>query len=953
MEIHYIKWRNIFCYGDKEEFIDLRDKEADLWQIIGKNGVGKSSMVKILKVALYRELEGVVVKQIANQINKRGYIEVALRSKGHDWRVEVEFSPNKLRVYKDNGETPVDWGQIDDTAKRIRTDVVDMPFYLFNNAISLSINDFKSFLKMSPKDARNIRDRIFSFTIINDMVNLMNVNMNKYIRDRDDVSKRIETINESIKTSETELEELKGKIEEENTEKVDKLKADKEKFEKELGDLEKEKNNLDGMLTKIKLGIDWCENETKKIQIAENEERLKTAEETAKNKELAYTGSNEFKDALVEGKQDLKTRNLLIKISGLRKEWQTAKDTSDKLTTEQTELSAEVTNLKTKIDEAGEYLAIEKDCELITVEATNISELQQKYRHGLEESKKLQKHKEDLDTKKTEGQAKIDESQKIVDDAEKKLKLFDEGKCPTCESNLSEQTDRRSEYEHDLESHNKKLEGYQKVMGQLETAIKNHKEKVDNHEQSLIPLQKQIADAYLPIVSLHDKLEPVKKIIKTSLDNTRNMEVGTLDLEEVQKQTKAILDGVNKPDTIEDDKKAYEEKSKKLEEVNTQLNEAKTSMSTKKSSFDTLKGQINGDIKEEAERIKKTKFVHSTEEEYDNHIKSSTEETKKKQEEWNTASTTVRDLQHEIKTAKESLLPDDHFKDLDTVALPKDITTDSITKYHDELQNKLVETQSELDEKSGHYNTKKEEVTRVGIQIDEMTKGDTFTKQLESVQNIINNFNKEIEEKSIDLEKYEKSINYYKMLNFILSDEGIKAYILQDIIPSINNEISKYMSMLGVPLQVVFDEEFKVHIVRFGEEVGLKTISTGQTKMIDCSILLAITKILKQKYASINVTFYDEVFSSIDSDNRVTLLEIFKAVCCGQLGMHTFIINHSYMPSSYFGYILPITYAKNFSSMEVLSPDDYEMRLERGDFQSNDTEFEEVDFNETLEETNA
>ena len=45
----------------------------------------------------------------------------------------------------------------------------DIPYQVFKNIIVLSINDFRSFLTMSPGDKRNIIDRLFGFTIINQM----------------------------------------------------------------------------------------------------------------------------------------------------------------------------------------------------------------------------------------------------------------------------------------------------------------------------------------------------------------------------------------------------------------------------------------------------------------------------------------------------------------------------------------------------------------------------------------------------------------------------------------------------------------------------------------------------------------------------------------------------------------------------------------------------------------
>ena len=157
-------------------------------------------------------------------------------------------------------------------------------------------------------------------------------------------------------------------------------------------------------------------------------------------------------------------------------------------------------------------------------------------------------------------------------------------------------------------------------------------------------------------------------------------------------------------------------------------------------------------------------------------------------------------------------------------------------------------------------------------------------------------------------------------------EAGAISYILKDVVPSINSEIAKILEMLDIPLTVMFDEEFNVHIYRFGEEVSLTTISTGQRKMTDCAILLSITIILRMKY-QFNVTFYDEILSSIDSDNRPILLEIIKEICCNKLKLHTFVMNHDYIPSSYFDYVVSIKHQNNFSSVKILTQDQYESQF--------------------------
>ena len=51
----------------------------------------------------------------------------------------------------------------------LETEIYEIPYHVFKNVIILSVNDFKSFITMSPYDKKRIIDKIFGFSIINEM----------------------------------------------------------------------------------------------------------------------------------------------------------------------------------------------------------------------------------------------------------------------------------------------------------------------------------------------------------------------------------------------------------------------------------------------------------------------------------------------------------------------------------------------------------------------------------------------------------------------------------------------------------------------------------------------------------------------------------------------------------------------------------------------------------------
>ena len=107
MKIVKIEWRNIFSYGNKIEELDFGDS-GKLWQLSGRSGSGKSSLLTIPKLLLYGKTEGsdgrpVKMGAIANRINKNGWIRGTIVNGQNTFVIERTFSPQSLTVYK-NGE---------------------------------------------------------------------------------------------------------------------------------------------------------------------------------------------------------------------------------------------------------------------------------------------------------------------------------------------------------------------------------------------------------------------------------------------------------------------------------------------------------------------------------------------------------------------------------------------------------------------------------------------------------------------------------------------------------------------------------------------------------------------------------------------------------------------------------------------------------------------------------
>ena len=148
----------------------------------------------------------------------------------------------------------------------------------------------------------------------------------------------------------------------------------------------------------------------------------------------------------------------------------------------------------------------------------------------------------------------------------------------------------------------------------------------------------------------------------------------------------------------------------------------------------------------------------------------------------------------------------------------------------------------------------------------------------------------------------------------MLGEKGVKQMAIKTILPSLNSEISELLSELHLDYQVIFDEEFKATLYHMGIEIPVQTLSTGEMKKVDFVVLIAIMKLMKLKFSSINLLFLDELFSSVDPDGVHSILGILKKNS-REMGLNIFVINHAPMPHEIFDWKLEVAKTNNFSSI--------------------------------------
>jgi DNA repair exonuclease SbcCD ATPase subunit len=252
---------------------------------------------------------------------------------------------------------------------------------------------------------------------------------------------------------------------------------------------------------------------------------------------------------------------------------------------------------------------------------------------------------------------------------------------------------------------------------------------------------------------------------------------------------------------------------------------------------------------------------------------------------------------------------------------------ESITSDKNEKKSKLEETEAllmDLRNSEASLGVKKKEITEKGSKIENKIREILFNikhlesknnkSQVTSLERIIKGLEDDKENFDSEVFKTAEKNNWIKTLDDILGERGVKQMAIKTILPSLNSEIMDLLELLHLDYQVIFDEEFKATVYHMGMEIPIPTLSTGEMKKVDFVVLIAIMKLMKLKFSSINLLFLDELFSSVDPDGVGSILRILQKNS-RDMGLNIFVVNHAPMPHEIFDWKLDIKKTNNFSTI--------------------------------------
>lgn len=319
-----------------------------------------------------------------------------------------------------------------------------------------------------------------------------------------------------------------------------------------------------------------------------------------------------------------------------------------------------------------------------------------------------------------------------------------------------------------------------------------------------------------------------------------------------QKEIVTIQERLNTFSTksIDDLDKAIEEAEQKIEKADKKINELREDLTTNITLISELEKKIKN-VGTDADLC--PTCLRSIEDKDKKHIK---EEKKKIQEQ-------IDNFTSDNKTLKTE---EQKYKQAKTLLLEKTETT----------RHKIHEIKMQNQEKDSL-------VSRLN-QLNQWQK--ELDVDLKEIQSNVTNFddiiteNKEKQEKSkLQIDEIKQNLNKLDTVKFIMSEEGVKSFIVKKILQLFNTKLAYYLKKMDANCICTFNEYFEETIVDDkGKDCSYFNFSGAERKNMDLACLFAFMDIRRlQGNVSFNFSIYDELFdSSLDEKGVELVIGILK-----------------------------------------------------------------------------
>lgn len=171
---------------------------------------------------------------------------------------------------------------------------------------------------------------------------------------------------------------------------------------------------------------------------------------------------------------------------------------------------------------------------------------------------------------------------------------------------------------------------------------------------------------------------------------------------------------------------------------------------------------------------------------------------------------------------------------------------------------------------------------------------DAITNDSNEFDDLINTTKIRLRELEDTVLSINKQLSKLDIVKFIVSEEGVKSYIVNKLLELLNNKLYFYLKKLDSNSTCVFNEYFEEEIVNDKNKIcSYFNFSGAERKSIDLACLFAFSDIRRlQGGVSYNIAIYDELFDSSFDDKGIELITEILKERVESLDECTIVISH-------------------------------------------------------------
>lgn len=147
-------------------------------------------------------------------------------------------------------------------------------------------------------------------------------------------------------------------------------------------------------------------------------------------------------------------------------------------------------------------------------------------------------------------------------------------------------------------------------------------------------------------------------------------------------------------------------------------------------------------------------------------------------------------------------------------------------------------------------------------------------------------------------------------------DSFIRKKIIEQNLAYLNNRLTYYLDKLGLPHQVVFQNDLNVEITQLGQDLDFDNLSRGERNRLILGLSFAFRDVWESLYQNINLLFIDELIDSgMDTAGVENSLGVLKKIA-REREKNIFLISHKDELVGRVNTILKVVKENGFTSYE-------------------------------------